>query len=214
MDKFDPIDLPSGVPAKTGGNAAAPLSADGPSQPGFPGMAGLNAPEIKAAKGLPPVHLWHPPFCGKIDMAIRRDGSWWYMGTPIAREAMVRLFSTILRKEPDGSYVLVTPVERVEITVEDAPFIAVSVEMTSIESRPSLSFTTNVGDIVAADSDHLIFVQADGQGHPVPYIHVRRGLNARIARPVYYELVDLAVERDGVLGLESAGIFMPLGASA
>ncbi len=174
------------------------------------GMRGLNAPELRPARGLPPVHLWNPPFCGKIDMVIKRDGSWFYMGTPINRPAMVRLFSTILRREADGSYVLVTPVERVGIEVEDAPFIAVAVEVTRDDKGSVLSFTTNVGDIVALGPEHELEI---GTGNnPIPYIHVRAGLMARIARPVYYELVEMGSDRDGNWSIESQGHFFALGA--
>jgi hypothetical protein len=176
------------------------------------GLRGMNAPELRPAKGLPPVHLWNPPFCGKIDMVIRRDGHWDYMGTPINRPAMVRLFSTILRREPDGSYVLVTPVERVGIEVEDAPFIAVGVESTTGDQGPALTFATNVGDFVTAGPDHAILVRPDPSGlGPIPYIHVRAGLDARIARSVFYDLVNMGHEQDGHWGIESQGQFFSLG---
>ncbi|BCW88545.1 hypothetical protein sos41_16860 [Alphaproteobacteria bacterium SO-S41] len=174
------------------------------------GLAALQADLAKGRK-LPPVEKWNPPHCGPIPMRIARDGTWHYMGTPIGRAAMVRLFSTILRREPDGSHVLVTPVERVGIEVEDAPFIAVGVE--AADGR--LTFMTNVGDQVTADADHPIRVEEnEATGEPSPYVRVRGGLEARLARPVFYELADLAEERDGVMGVTSAGTFFPLGRAA
>ena len=164
-------------------------------------------------RGLPPVHLWHPAHCGEIDIVIRANGQWVHEGSPIGREALVRLFSTVLRLDPDG-YHLVTPGEKMRITVEDAPFIAVAVERAADERGPVLRFTTNVGDEVDADAEHPIRVETDpATGEPRPYLMVRRGLEALIARPVFYELVDLADERgdEAVLGVESAGTRFELG---
>jgi hypothetical protein len=142
-------------------------------------------------RGLPPVHLWHPEHCGSIDIVIKKNGLWFHEGTPIGREALVRLFSTILRKDPDG-YVLVTPVEKLSITVEDAPFVAIRVD----REGESLVFTTNVGDEVAAGPDNPIRVEMDAKtGEPRPYVHVRRGLEALILRPVFYELAEMAQQR-------------------
>lgn len=174
------------------------------------GLAELQADFAKGRK-LPPVERWNPPHCGPIPMRIARDGTWHYMGTPIGRAAMVRLFSTILRREPDGSHVLVTPVERVGIEVEDAPFVAVGV---TVEGG-SLKFLTNVGDEVTAGPEHPIRVEEDAvTGEPSPYVRVRGGLEARLARPVFYELADLAEERDGAMGVWSGGAFFRLGAAA
>jgi len=143
-------------------------------------------------RGLPPVHLWNPAHCGEIDIVIKRNGLWFHEGTPIGREALVRLFSTVLRKDPDG-YVLVTPVEKLSIKVEDAPFIAVRVDRVG----EALRFITNVGDVVEAGPDNAIRVQMDPDtGEPRPYLHVRRGLEALIARPVFYEIAEMAQERD------------------
>ena len=171
---------------------------------------------IQAAKaqapgrGLPPVHLWNPPNCGVIDIVIKKDGLWFHEGTPIGREALVRLFSTVLRKDPDG-YCLVTPVEKLTITVEDAPFIAVRVDRVG----EALKFLTNVGDEVEAGPDNAIRVAMGDHGEPRPYVHVRRGLEALIARPVFYELVEMAQERetpDGpTLGVASNGAWFPVG---
>lgn len=164
-------------------------------------------------RGLPPVHLWNPAHSGEIDIVIERGGGWRHEGAPIQREALVRLFSTVLRLDPDGHY-LVTPVEKLKVQVEDAPFVAVRVD-----AEPGrLRFTTNVGDEVVAGPDHVLEVRAEpGSDEPAPYLHVRRGLMARIARPVFYELVEMARERetpDGPqLGVESDGNFFPLGAA-
>jgi len=157
------------------------------------------------------VHLWNPAHCGDIDIVIRKDGLWFHEGTPIGREALVRLFSTVLRKDPDGFH-LVTPVEKLRITVEDAPFIAVRVD----REGDGLRFTTNVGDETVAGADNPIRVETDPETEePAPYVHVRKGLEARIARSVFYQLADLAVPGDdGLLGVWSSGLFFPLGRGA
>lgn len=156
-----------------------------------------------AAKGPPPVHLWNPPYCGEMDLRIRRDGAWVHEGMPIGREAMVRLFASILKKE-DGRHYLVTPVEKLGIVVEDAPFIAQDMDA----GPEGLTFTTNVGDRVTAGPDDPIRVERDPvTDEPAPYVHVRRGLEARIDRKTFYRMVDLAEERDGWLGVTSRGAF-------
>ena len=162
-------------------------------------------------RGLPPVHLWHPAHCGEIDIVIKRDGLWFHEGSPIGREALVRLFSTVLRKDPDG-FVLVTPAEKLAITVEDAPFIAVRVDRVD----DALRLLTNVGDVVEAGPDNAIRVEIDPATQtPRPYLHVRRGLEALIARPVYYELVEMAEPRDTplgpTLGVTSNGVWFAVG---
>ena len=162
-------------------------------------------------RGLPPVHLWNPAHCGEIDIVIKKNGLWFHEGTPIGREALVRLFSTVLRKDPDGFH-LVTPVEKMKITVEDAPFIATRVDRVG----EALRFITNVGDEVEAGLENAIRVEIDAAtGEPRPYLHVRRGLEALIARPVFYELVDIAAERDTPdgprLGVSSNGAWFPVG---
>jgi hypothetical protein len=164
-----------------------------------------------ARRGLPPVHLWNPAVCGDIDIVIRRDGLWLHEKTPIGRQELVRLFSTVLRKDPDG-YWLVTPVEKMRITVEDVPFHAVRVD----RDGDVLRFLTNVDDEVEAGPENRIRVETDpATGEPTPYLHVRRGLEARIDRSVFYELVELAQEREGdhgpELGVVSNGVFFPLG---
>ena len=176
------------------------------------GLAGVTAAAKTAGgRGLPPVHLWHPEHCGDIDIRIRKDGVWFHEGTPIGREALVRLFSTVLRLDPDG-YHLVTPVEKMRITVEDAPFIATRVDrIQKDDGRDALVFQTNVGDTVEAGPDNAIRVEIDpDSGEPRPYVHVRRGLEALIARPVFYELAEMAREQDGVWGVGSNGAFFPI----
>jgi hypothetical protein len=162
-------------------------------------------------RGLPPVHLWTPAHCGEIDIVIKRNGQWFHEGTPIGREALVRLFSTVLRKDPDGFH-LVTPVEKLKITVEDAPFTAVQVD----RDGEALRFVTNVGDVVEAGPENAIRVGADpATGEPQPYLHVRRGLEARLRRSVFYELVEMAQERETpagpTLGVTSNGVWFPIG---
>ncbi|MDP3660385.1 DUF1285 domain-containing protein [Phenylobacterium sp.] len=175
-----------------------------------PGLDGVIAAARAQApgRGLPPVHLWNPAVSGEIDIVIRKDGSWLHEGARISREALVRLFSTVLRKDPDGYY-LVTPVEKLKIVVEDAPFIAVRVDRVG----DALRFLTNVGDEVDAGPDNPIRVETDPQtGEPRPYVHVRNGLEALIARPVFYELADMAEERDGsMLEVASNGAWFPIG---
>ena len=163
-----------------------------------------------AVRGLPPVHLWNPPNCGDIDIGIKRDGRWIHEGRPIERDALVRLFSTILRRDPDGFY-LVTPVEKLHLTVEDAPFVAVRVDRIG----ETLRFLTNVGDTVEAGGDHRLRVETDSVSRePAPYLHVRAGLEARLARPVFYELAAMAEEQDGELWVSSNGVRFSLGRSA
>jgi len=166
-----------------------------------------------ADSNLPPVEGWNPPHRGDIDMVIRRDGSWLYQGSPITRHRMVRLFSTILRREGD-SYFLVTPVEKLGITVEDVPFVAVDVEISGAAEAQSLRFTTNVGDRVLADVEHPIRLELGDDGEPSPYVMVRAGLEARIDRKSFYRLADLGMTQsvDGTdwFGLWSGGVFFPL----
>jgi hypothetical protein len=192
-----------------------PLTWGAPAPDVLRGLAELQA-ETAHTRKLPPVEKWNPPHCGEIDMRVATDGTWFYLGTPIGRPALVRLFSTILRREADGSYVLVTPVEKVGIEVEDAPFIAVRVDAAGKGERQTLSFMTNVGDSVEAGREHPLRVEFRGPAHePRPYVHVRAGLEARISRAVFYELVALADERPTETGRElgvwSGGVFFSLG---
>ncbi|MFC3229599.1 DUF1285 domain-containing protein [Marinibaculum pumilum] len=145
-------------------------------------------------RGLPPVQEWHPAREGEIDIRIARDGSWTYQGSPIGRQRMVRLFSTILRRDADDRFYLVTPVEKLAIEVEDAPFVAVEMAVERDgDGAPTLVFRTNVNEVVAAGPEHPIRVETDpATGEPSPYIRVRDRLDALIARSVFYELVDMA----------------------
>ncbi|MCO4843613.1 MAG: DUF1285 domain-containing protein [Yoonia sp.] len=170
------------------------------------------AASARAAKkgGLPPVHLWNPPFCGDLDMRIARDGTWYYLGTPIGRVELVKLFSTILRRDGDD-YFLVTPVEKVGITVDDAPFVAVDFN----RKGDALVFETNVGDFVEAGPDAPIRVERDPEtGEPAPYVLVRANLEALIDRKSFYRLVEVGEEQDvdGTLwfGVMSKGAFFPI----
>ncbi|MEX0310285.1 MAG: DUF1285 domain-containing protein [Tateyamaria sp.] len=164
---------------------------------------------ITAAKtrGLPPVHLWNPPFCGDLDMRIARDGTWFYQGTPIGRPGLVKLFSSILKRE-DGKYFLVTPVEKVGITVDDAPFVAIDFEPTGDGPDQVLRFVTHVDDVAVAGPDHPIRVERDPEtGEPSPYILIRADLEALIDRKSFYRLVDLGTHHDGWFGVWSSGQF-------
>lgn len=155
-------------------------------------LSGLD--NERYAKELPPVDQWNPDFCGDIDMRIARDGAWYYLGTPITRPRLVKLFAGILKKE-DDKYFLVTPVEKVGIKVDDAPFVAISLEVSYKEGIQLLTFETNVGDKVIADREHPITVLIDEKTQePAPYIIVRRNLLARINRNVFYQLIDLGEE--------------------
>ncbi|HEY7979230.1 MAG TPA: DUF1285 domain-containing protein [Rhizomicrobium sp.] len=178
------------------------------------GLASLQR-ETAAGRGLPPVEKWHPAHCGDIDIRIARDGTWFHEGTPVGRRELVRLFSTILRKDGDD-YVLVTPGEKMRIVVEDAPFLAVLLRAEGEGKKQKLIFTTNVGDETTAGSENPIRVEIDPQTRePSPYVHVRRGLEAKISRPVYYQLAELAVpgegEQAGKLVLWSDGVAFALG---
>lgn len=181
------------------------------------GLEGLTSAATQAAggkvRGLPPVHLWNPPFCGDLDMRIASDGTWYYLGSPIGRVALVRLFSTILKRE-DGKHFLVTPVEKVGITVDDAPFLAVEMEKQADEAGPRLRFRTNVDDWVDCDADHRLRFETAADGGLMPYLHVRGDLWAKVTRALYYDLVDIGEERvvDGkpMFGIASAGEFFAM----
>lgn len=178
-----------------------------------PDLTGLSLAEIarlvEEAK-LPPVESWNPLHCGDSEMRIARDGSWFHQGSPIGRPAMVKLFSTILRREPDGAYVLVTPVEKLDIQVEDAPFVAVEVKSDGEGDRRRLAFRLNTGDLVVAGPDHPLRFESKDDG-PHPYVLVRRGLEALVVRSVYYELANMAIE-DGAdpPGVWSDGVFFAI----
>ena len=179
------------------------------------------AAAAKAAgrKGPPPVHLWNPPFCGDLDIRIARDGTWFYLGTPIGRAPLVRLFAGILKLE-GGKYFLVTPVEKVGIRVDDAPFVAVDFRVDGAGTPDqAITFTTNVEDEVTAGPDTPIRVERDpATGEPAPYVMVRRGLEARIDRKSFYRLVEIGehAPHDGAewFGVRSGGMFFPVIPSA
>lgn len=183
----------------------------GPNTDTVPSAESLaQAARSASKKGPPPVHLWNPPFCGDIDMRIARDGTWFYLGTPIGRPGLVGLFASIIKREGDA-YFLVTPVEKVGITVDDAPFVAVDFEQVD----DALEFVTNVGDTVRAGPDHPIRVVRDPEtGEPSPYIHIRANLEALIDRKSFYRLVDLGEhgqhEGKDWFGLRSQGVFFPV----
>jgi hypothetical protein len=173
-----------------------------------PTASGLAA-SVSAAKtrGLPPLEKWNPPFCGDLDMQIRRDGTWFYQGTPIGRMELVKLFATILWREGD-KYFLVTPVEKVGITVEDVPFVAVDFDVEGEGAAQQLTFVTNVGDKAIASADNPIRVVRDPEtGEPSPYVLIRRNLEALIDRKSFYRLVDIGVHHEGWFGLWSGGAF-------
>ncbi|MDX1655695.1 MAG: DUF1285 domain-containing protein [Candidatus Competibacteraceae bacterium] len=166
-------------------------------------------------QSLPPVEQWDPPLSGEMDLHIRRDGNWLYQGSPIERPTLVRLFSTLLRREDDGLYYLLTPVEKWRIRVDDAPFLAVLLAVEGQGREQVLRFTTNLGDSVAAGPDHPLRVNYSPDGEPSPYVHIRDRLEALIGRSVFLELAELAEEGQvgerSWLGVWSRGVFFPLG---
>jgi len=181
------------------------------------GLAALisRASAETGGRGLPPVERWNPPFCGDIDMEIRADGTWFYLGTPIGRAPLVRLFSTVLRKDEDGKTYLVTPVEKVGIRVVDAPFLAVEMNVSGEGAAQVLTFRTNVGDVVEVGPGHpLRFVIAGENSELKPYLLVRGRLEALVSRAVMYDLVELGeiVEIDGVdmFAVRSGGVVFPV----
>lgn len=178
-----------------------------------PDLTGLSLTEIAKLASeakLPPVESWNPSHCGDSEMRIARDGTWFHQGSPIGRVAMVKLFSTILRREPDGSYVLVTPAEKLDIQVEDAPFVAVEVKSEDEGQNRRLAFRLNTGDLVVAGPDHPLRFENKVDG-PHPYLLVRKGLEALVARPVYYELANAALDEGAAPpGLWSNGAFFPI----
>jgi hypothetical protein len=179
------------------------------------GLEALIGRAARAGKGAAPVERWNPEFCGDLDMEIKADGTWFYMGTPIGRMPLVQLFSSVLRKDEDGRTYLVTPVEKVGIRVEDAPFVAVEMDASGEGGEQALTFRTNVGDVVEAGPDHrLRFVDEDRTAGLKPYLHVRGRLEALVARPVLYQLAELGeeIEIDGELmfAVRSRGAVFPI----
>jgi hypothetical protein len=170
---------------------------------------------VAAGERMPPVETWNPPYCGDIGMRIRSDGTWFYQNSPIGRPALVKLFSRILRRDADGRTYLVTPVEKVDVTVEDAPFLAVEMQAEGSGRDQVLTFRTNVDDIVRCGPEHpLRFERESVTGGLKPYLRVRGRLEALVSRALYYDLVELAVsevhEARECLGIWSAGAFFPL----
>ncbi len=168
-------------------------------------LAALISRAERAGKGAPPVEQWAPDFCGDIDMVIHADGRWSYNGSPIGRPALVRLFSTVLRKDADGRTFLVTPVEKLGITVEDAPFQAVEMSREAENSVPRLTFRTNVGDVVAADAEHPLRFSVAEDGAFTPYVTVRGRLEARLTRSLTFDLADFVEEEAGAQFVRSGG---------
>ena len=182
-----------------------------PEQPDLSSMSLAEIALAVAEQRLPPVAQWNPTHCGDSEMRIARDGTWYHQGSPIGRPAMVRLFSTILRREADGGYVLVTPVEKLDIAVEDAPFVAVEMKAEGEGREARLAFRLNTGDLVAAGPDHPLRFADDTEGHR-PYLHVRAGLEGLVTRAIYYDLADRALAGDDERpGVWSGGAFFPLG---
>ncbi len=179
------------------------------------GLAALIARAGVSERGIPPVEKWDPPFRGDIDMRIATDGIWYYNGSPVTREALVRLFASVLRCDDDGRHYLVTPVEKVGITVEDAPFLAVELHADGFRENQTITFRTGQGDVVSAGPDHpLRFEVEDENGGLKPYILVRGRLEARLTRPLLYELVELGnmntIDGAEMFGIWSGGTFYPV----
>jgi len=179
------------------------------------GLSALISRATRADKGPAPVDRWNPPFCGDLDMEIRADGTWFYLGTPIGRMPLVQLFSTVLRKDADGRTYLVTPVEKVGIRVADAPFLAVEMNASGAGEDRTITFRTNVGDVVEAGPDHpLRFVDEPGTGGLKPYVLVRGRLEALLSRAVMYELVghgeEIEVDGRAMFAVRSKGAVFPI----
>ena len=175
--------------------------ADDQMKSGLDGLQALVARAAKSSRGPAPVDLWEPDYCGEMDMEIRRDGTWFYMGTPIGRIALVKLFATVLRKDEDGKTYLVTPVEKIGIRVEDAHFVAVEMNVHQANGEQVITFRTNVGDLVEAGADNpMRFVTVEENDGIKPYVIVRGRLEALLARPVMYELISHGeeIEVDGI----------------
>jgi hypothetical protein len=173
-------------------------------------MAALKAQGGGSGKGLPPVDQWNPAYCGEAGFEILRDGTWKHEGTRITRESLVKLFASILRKDEDGLTYLVTPVEKIRVDVEDAPFVAIRADRHGEGEAQTILVTTNVGDVVSVGPGHPLRVTQVGD-EPRPYVLVRGRLEARILRAPFYELVEWAERRDGKLGVWSGGVWWELG---
>lgn len=173
-------------------------------------LAGLK--DIQGeGKSLPPVHLWNPPFCGDIDMRIARDGTWFYMNSPIGRKPLYTLFSRVLRKDADGRFYLVTPVEKCGIRVDDAPFVAIRMQVEGRGREQAIRFETNVDDHVIVNTEHPLRFEAEqGTDGLKPYVLVRSNLEALVSRALFYDLAALGVVEDGWFGVWSCGNFFPM----
>lgn len=168
-------------------------------------------------RSLPPVEKWNPPFCGDLDIRIARDGTWFYLGSPIGRQPLVKLFASVLRRDADGKHHLVTPVEKIGITVDDAPFLAVEMAVTGTGEEQELTLRTNLGELVKVGAGHpLRFEKETDSGGLKPYALVRGRLEALFTRALMYQLAELIVEREGAAdaetGIWSEGSFFPIGA--
>lgn len=176
----------------------------------------LRAANHHAQGGTPPVHLWNPPFCGDLDMRIARDGTWFYMGTPIGRMPLVKLFASVLRREEDGKYLLVTPVEKVGLQVDDVPFVGVELDKIRLDDGlVALTLRTNVDDVVVISQDHpLRFLIDDETGGLTPYCRIRGRLDARLGRPLLYQLAEFGeeavVDGEDWFGIFSCERFFPM----
>jgi uncharacterized protein len=172
----------------------------------------------QAGKGPPPVELWNPPYCGDIGMRIRSDGVWFYQGSPIGRMQLVKLFASVLRRDGDQKHYLVTPAEKVDVAVDDAPFLAVEMEVREQGPEQSLAFRTNVDDIVICDAAHPLWFVMEPSGGLKPYLRVRGRLSALVTRALYYDLVEMAVPcgraEAETAGIWSGGTFFPLASGA
>lgn len=175
-------------------------------------LAALKRQAGSSDKALPPVDQWNPAHCGEIGMEILADGTWRHEGTPIARESLVRLFASILRKDSDGETYLVTPAEKVRVHVADAPFLAICADRAGAGRDQTIAFTTNVGDVVPLDRAHPLRMSYAATGEPRPYVLVRGRLEARILRAPWCELAEWGEARDGSWGMWSAGAWWELGA--
>lgn len=181
-----------------------------PTPPDFAALSLAEIARLAEENRLPPVESWNPEHCGHSEMRIASDGTWFHQGSPIGRAAMVRLFSTILRREGDGRFVLVTPVEKLDIDVDDAPFTAVELKADGEGHDTKLAFRLNTGDLVVAGPAHALRFEERKDG-PRPYLHVRGGLEALIARSVYYELAGMGLANGSTPpGVWSDGAFFAL----
>jgi uncharacterized protein len=166
---------------------------------------------VRGAKGHPPVHLWNPPFCGDIDMRIARDGTWFYMNSPIGRKPLFTLFASVLRHDEDGKYYLVTPVEKCGIIVDDAPFVAIRMKVEGKAHDQIIHFETNVDDEVVVDAAHpLRFETEAGTDGLKPYVLMRARLEALVSRALFYDLVAIGSVHEGWFGVWSSGVFFPM----